>query len=93
MLLEGWNHVPDGCIASFDVVGAPAWLRGLVRIPLLDRFAYPLLVRGGFGFLTVDDLNRFDEASARRLGWQVRPSGYIAPESRARLAKRKPPAG
>jgi len=44
--------MPDGYGAVFDVRAAPLWLRLLVHTPFIDRFAYPLLVRRGHGYLT-----------------------------------------
>ena len=52
MRLEGWNHVPHGYGATFDIGGAPWWLRAWFRTPFVDRFAYPVLVDRGLGWLT-----------------------------------------
>ena len=51
MRLEGWNHIPEGYGARFDVKAAPLWLRFLVNTPFIDSFAYPLLVKRGHGYL------------------------------------------
>ncbi len=52
MRLAGWNDIPRGYGARFDTASAPAWLQILSATPFLDRFAYPLLVHRGLGFLT-----------------------------------------
>lgn len=39
MHLEGWNSIPRGFEASFDVSGAPWWLRVLFHSPFVDRTA------------------------------------------------------
>jgi len=52
MRLEGWNHIPTGYGASFDLSTAPFWLRLLVHVPLLDRVGFPIAVHRGFGSLT-----------------------------------------
>jgi hypothetical protein len=51
MRLEGWNHIPRGYGATFDVRSAPWWLRLWFRTPFVDRFAYPVLVARGHGRL------------------------------------------
>lgn len=52
MRLPGWNDLPRGYGARFDVRAAPVWLRILEALPFVDRFAYPLLVRRGHGYLS-----------------------------------------
>jgi len=52
MRLEGWNSVPRGYGATFDLSSAPVWLRIWFAVPLVDRFAYPVAVRRGYGSLT-----------------------------------------
>jgi hypothetical protein len=52
MRLEGWNSVPDGYGASFETEAAPRWLRVWFRMPFIDRFAYPIMVRRGYAVLT-----------------------------------------
>jgi hypothetical protein len=81
MRLEGWNHIPTGYGADFDVEAAPRWLRIWFRTPFLDRFAYPLMVKRGFAYLAphpgVGPEDR-DEVSG---GWRLRPGGYQSPDS------------
>lgn len=79
--LEGWNQVPQGAGASFETESAPAWLRVLAATPVLDRFAYPLLVSRGLGWLQVHDAAVFDEQAAARAGWRVRRAEYVPPGS------------
>jgi len=43
MHLEGWNHVPVGFGATFDIDAAPWWLRAVFGTPFIDRFAHPHL--------------------------------------------------
>ncbi|MDX6199470.1 MAG: hypothetical protein QOJ79_2621 [Actinomycetota bacterium] len=52
MRLDGWNAIPTGYGATFDVGAAPWWLRLLFHAPSVDRFAYPLLVKRGLGVLS-----------------------------------------
>lgn len=48
---EGWNSIPVGFGAVFDVERAPLWLRVAHRTPFIDRFTYPRLVSSGLGYL------------------------------------------
>ena len=73
MRLEGWNHVPEGYGASFDVAAAPWWLRALYGTPLLDRFAYPLLVRRGHGCLRASPSPPPGGRGEVAGGWRVAP--------------------
>jgi hypothetical protein len=73
--------------------GAPWWLRALFRTPFLDRFAYPLLVRRGFGALAVVDPSRCDVDAARAKGWRILPCGDNAPGSWRRLDDPDKPVG
>jgi len=50
--LEGWNSIPVGYGAQFDLHGAPWWLRVWFHTPFVDRYAYPAVVRRGFGWLS-----------------------------------------
>ena len=77
MRLEGWNHVPEGYGASFDVRSAPLWLRVWFRTPFLDRWAYPQLVRRGLGYLTPHPGVPPEEREAVANGWRVRPEPVI----------------
>jgi hypothetical protein len=73
MRLDGWNHIPRGYGFSWDLSGAPLWLRFWFHLPLLDRFAHPVVVHRGFAWLTPHPdwpANDLDEVPA---GWQVRP--------------------
>ncbi|GAA1258613.1 hypothetical protein [Oryzihumus leptocrescens] len=81
MELEGWNSLPEGAGVVFDSSEAPLWLRVLFHLPFLDRFAHPLLVARGCGFLSVDDPAIFDPDAATAKGWRILPEDYVAPGS------------
>jgi hypothetical protein len=60
--------------ARFDTAAAPWWLRAWFATPLLDRFAYPVLVRRGYGHLSphpgiVPDAQAI--ADATKEGWRI----------------------
>jgi hypothetical protein len=83
--LEGWNHVPRGYGADFDLRAAPLWLRAWFRTPFLDRFAHPQLVRRGFAHLTAHPGTAPEDREAIGPGWHLRPDGYQAPGSETAL--------
>lgn len=74
MNLEGWNHVPLGFGATFDIDAAPWWLRAVVRMPFIDRFGCPVLVGRGLGCLTPHPgvvAGPQVKADAIRAGWNI----------------------
>ncbi|HVB27485.1 MAG TPA: hypothetical protein VNE21_06190 [Mycobacteriales bacterium] len=79
--LEGWNHIPRGYGATFDLDGAPRWLRVLFITPFVDRFAYPVLVRRGHGWLTRHPGWPAQGCGPVTGGWQLRPDDYQPPAS------------
>lgn len=85
MRLEGWNHIPDGYGARFDLPAAPRWLRVLFRTPFLDRFAYPLLVKRGHGYLQPSPHLPAREHPTQLGDWRIDPPGYEPPGSTAWL--------
>lgn len=50
--ISGWNYIPEGYGLSWDLKSAPIWLRLWFHCPLVDRFAYPVLIRRGAAWLT-----------------------------------------
>ena len=86
MTLEGWNHIPRGYGADFDVVSARWWLRLLFRTPFVDRYAYPRLVRRGHGYLTPDPGCPADDPEPIGDGWRLREPGYTPPGSVTKLS-------
>ena len=81
MRLEGWNHIPEGYGARFDVKAARLWLRFLFNAPFMDRFAYPLLVKRGHGYLRTSPESQPERLGDVRGGWRIDPPGYEPPGS------------
>lgn len=69
--LAGWNDIPRGYGARFEVERAPLWLRVLFATPFVDRFAYPLLVRRGLGVLGPHPGFPVDRLGPVPDGWRV----------------------
>ena len=51
MFLAGWNEYFDEFEVEFRFDLAPRWLRLLSRTVLLERYAYPIALKRGFGYL------------------------------------------
>lgn len=79
MRLEGWNSIPAGYGATFDLAAAPRWLRVWFQSPLIDRFAYPLLVAFGYGWLDANPGAECDRAAAVARGWRIWTEGGPGP--------------
>ena len=84
--LEGWNSIPVGWGASFDLHSARWWLRVWFHTPFVDRYAYPVVVRRGYGWLSPQPGLTDDELGRVPPGWRIRPDGYESPGSTAYLS-------
>ena len=87
MRLQGWNEIPDGYGAWFDLNRAPLWLRLWFRTPFLDRFAYPVVVRRGFGHLTAHPGWSPDQLGEIGPGWRTDPDGRARRPSSRRTSQ------
>ncbi len=85
MRLAGWNDIPAGYGARFDTASAPTWLRLLYATSFVDRFAYPLLVRRGLGFLTPHPGLSVTQLDLVTGGWRLEDPDYQTPGSAAWL--------
>lgn len=72
---EGWNRVPVGYGAQFDLHGAPWWLRVWLHTPFVDRYAYPVVVRRGYGWLLPHPGLTDDELGLVPAGLRIRADG------------------
>lgn len=86
--LPGWNVIPPGHGARFDVAASPLWLRVLFRSPFVDRFAYPLLVRRGHAYLSPFPQGAGNRAPFPSGGWRREDEDRVEPASVARLEER-----
>jgi hypothetical protein len=81
MTLEGWDHVPLGYGARFDLAAAPWWLRWWFNTPFVDRYAYPRLVARGLGYLTPHPGWPEEGREPVQGGWRVGEPGSSPPGS------------
>lgn len=84
--LEGWNSIPERYGADFDLRSAPRWLRLWFHTPILDRYAYPVVVRRGYGWLSPHPGLSANEFGHLPAGWRIRPRDYRPPGSTAYLS-------
>jgi hypothetical protein len=72
--MEGWDHIPAGYGARFELGQAPAWLRIWFATPFLDRFACPVAVRRGYGHLSPHPGTTPETREQPGRGWHVHPA-------------------
>jgi hypothetical protein len=72
MKIDGWNQIPNGYGLSWELSAAPLWLRVWFHLPLVDRFAYPQLIKRGFAWLSPHPDWPEDERDPVPSGWLVR---------------------
>jgi hypothetical protein len=61
--IHGWNNIPAGYGLTWDPSQAPRWLRLWLHTPLLDRFAFPVMIRRGHAWFSPSP--GWDEAPVR----------------------------
>jgi len=71
MKIDGWNHWPHGYNPTWDPGEMPFWLRQWHIFPLVDRFAFPVMIRRGYLRLTPDPEVPDRERAPVPDGWTV----------------------
>jgi hypothetical protein len=69
--IDGWDYMPRGYGLVVDLQRAPRWLRLWHRVPVLDRFSYPRLIRIGVARLIPSPGWSEDEREPVPAGWTV----------------------
>ena len=72
MSVLGWNDVPEEAFAKFDFWKCPTWIRALARVPIIEIFAYPLIVKKGFATIWIPKNFSFETGRFESKGWNVR---------------------
>jgi hypothetical protein len=72
MSVLGWNDVPEEAFAKFDFWKCPTWIRALARVPIIEIFAYPLIVKKGFATIWIPKNFTFETGRFESKGWNVR---------------------
>jgi hypothetical protein len=71
MRISGWNYVPRGYGLVRNLDKAPAWLRFWFAIPLVDRFAFPVLIRRQLAWLVPHPGWKEEDREEVPPGWRV----------------------
>ena len=72
MSVLGWNDIPEEAFAKFDFWKCPTWIRTLARVPIIEIFAYPLIVKKGFATIWIPKSCAFETGRFESKGWNVR---------------------
>jgi hypothetical protein len=72
MSVLGWNDIPEEAFAKFDFWKCPTWIRTLARVPIIEIFAYPLIVKKGFATIWIPKSCTFETGRFESKGWNVR---------------------
>ena len=80
MRIDGWNNLPGGYGLHWDLERAPTWLRIWFATPVLDRFAFPVLIRRHVAWLVPPPGWNDEERDRVPPGWLVntRPAVHTA---------------
>ena len=72
MSLVGWNDSSLDFYTEIDFKSAPSWIRFLALTPVLEKYAYPVAVRRGFGTIWISENSATDIDVYVFQGWQVK---------------------
>jgi hypothetical protein len=72
MALVGWNDSSLDFYTEIDFKSTPSWIRFLALTPVLEKYAYPVAVRRGFGTIWISQNSARDIDVYLFQGWQVK---------------------
>ena len=72
MSLVGWNDSSIDFYTEIDFKSAPSWIRFLALTPVLEKYAYPVAVRRGFGTIWISEDSARDIDVYLVQGWQIK---------------------
>jgi hypothetical protein len=72
MSLVGWNDSSLDFYTEFDFKSTPFWIRFLALTPVIEKYAYPVAVRRGFGTIWISEDSARDIDIYLVQGWQVK---------------------
>lgn len=78
----GWDDASLDTFSKIDFTSSPLWLRLLALTPVLEKFAYPIAIRRGFGTIWVQRDVVIDRNLFLSQGWQVKIG---EPDNRERI--------
>ena len=71
MSIVGWNDASLNSVTEIDFKNSPFWIRILALTPFIEKYAYPIAVRRGFGTIWFPKDSEVDVSPFLIQGWQV----------------------
>jgi hypothetical protein len=72
MSLVGWDDASLNSVTEIDFKSSPFWVRLLALTPVIEKYAYPVAVRRGFGTIWISKESEIDVDLLLAQGWQVK---------------------
>jgi len=72
MSIVGWNDASINSVTEIDFKSSPLWIRLLALTPVVEKFAYPIAVRRGYGTIWISNDSAIDVDIFKSQGWQVK---------------------
>jgi hypothetical protein len=72
MSLVGWDDASLNSVTEIDFKSSPFWVRLLALTPVIEKYAYPVAVRRGFGTIWISKESEIDVDFLLAQGWQVK---------------------
>jgi hypothetical protein len=72
MSLLGWDDASINSVTEIDFKSSPFWIRLLALTPVVEKYAYPIAVRRGYGTIWISNDSGIDIDLFISQGWQVK---------------------
>ena len=72
MSIVGWNDASINSLNEIDFKSSPFWIRLLALTPVVEKYAYPIAVRRGFGTIWISNDSAIDTDIFISQGWQIK---------------------
>jgi hypothetical protein len=72
MSLLGWDDASINSVTEIDFKSSPFWIRLLALTPVIEKYAYPIAVRRGYGTIWISNDSEIDIDLFISQGWQVK---------------------
>ncbi len=72
MSLTGWDDASLNLVTEIDFKSSPFWVRFLALTPVVEKYAYPVAVRRGFGTIWISKDSGVDIDIFLAQGWLVK---------------------
>ena len=72
MSLTGWDDASLNLVTEIDFKSSPFWVRLLALTPVVEKYAYPVAVRRGFGTIWISKDSGVDIDIFLAQGWLVK---------------------